>query len=88
VTALVQQPISVAVDASNWSNYKGGDFNNCGKSLNHGVLLTGVSAKGVWTIKNSWGTSWGNAGYINLAKGDTCGIAQAASYPTGAVPAQ
>jgi len=79
--ALTGRPISVAVDATNWSPYKSGVFNNCKTSLNHGVLLVGVNSENVWKVKNSWGTSWGVNGYINLAKGNTCGICNVASYP-------
>lgn len=41
--ALTARPISVAVDATNWSPYKSGIFSNCKTSLNHGVLLVGAS---------------------------------------------
>jgi hypothetical protein len=50
---LTARPISVAVDASNWSAYQSGIFNRCGTMLNHGVLLVGVT-KDYWRIKNSW----------------------------------
>lgn len=79
-TALVDRPISVAVDASTWSNYKGGVFSTCNTRLNHGVLLVGSDTKS-WHIKNSWGKTWGEEGYIRLARGNTCGICNAASYP-------
>jgi len=39
--AIQQQPVSVAVDASNWQFYKSGVFNHCGTGLNHGVLAVG-----------------------------------------------
>jgi C1A family cysteine protease len=78
---LAGRPISVAVDASNWSSYRSGVFNNCKTSLNHGVLLVGATAQD-WKVKNSWGTSWGEKGFIRLARGDTCGICRQASYPT------
>ena len=42
-TALSGRPVSVAVDATNWSRYSTGVFNNCGTRLNHGVLLVGSS---------------------------------------------
>lgn len=37
--AVEKQPVSVCIDASNWYLYKGGVFSNCGKSINHAVLL-------------------------------------------------
>jgi C1A family cysteine protease len=78
--ALNQQPISVAVDASNWSPYRSGIFSNCATSVNHGVLLVGATSS-YWVIKNSWGNSWGESGYIRLAKGNTCAICNYPSYP-------
>jgi len=79
-TALNERPVSVAVDASKWSTYKGGVFSTCGTQLNHGVLLVGATEK-EWKVKNSWGTTWGENGTIRLARGNTCGICNVASYP-------
>lgn len=79
--ALNERPISVAVDASRWSSYKNGVLSNCGTSLNHGVLLVGIKGDEHWLIKNSWGTSWGEDGYIRLASGNTCGICVDAAFP-------
>jgi len=56
--AVVGRPISVAVDASNWSRYHTGVLNNCGTRLNHGVLLVGATDQ-YWKVKNSWGADWG-----------------------------
>merc|ERR550534_2917030 len=81
-------PVSVAVDANiKWQLYTGGvmskEFCNP-KKLDHGVLAVGYDNNDMyWKVKNSWGESWGESGYIRLAKGsDTCGIAQQPSYPT------
>ena len=72
--------VSVAVDASNWSPYRSGVFSNCRTSLNHGVTLIGVK-DGNWWVKNSWGTGWGESGFIRLQSGNTCGICNMAVYP-------
>ena len=74
-------PVSVTVDATNWSPYKSGVFSNCASGINHAVLLVGVVG-GNWKIKNSWGTSWGESGFIRLNTGNTCGLCQYA----GVVP--
>ena len=83
-SALQNQPIAVAVDASKWSSYSSGVFTGCSSKarLNHGVLLVGVDAEGTWTIKNSWGPRWGENGFMRIAAGNSCGIADRASYPT------
>lgn len=79
--ALNGRPISVAVDASNWSLYGGGVFNNCGTGINHGVLAVGATGAW-WKIKNSWGQGWGEGGFIRLAPGNTCAVCGYGSYPT------
>ncbi|GAB2274755.1 hypothetical protein Dimus_009528 [Dionaea muscipula] len=91
--AVAQQPVSVAIDASGplFQLYSGGIFNGfCGTNLNHGVAAVGYGGedgKKYWIVKNSWGTGWGENGYIRLrrdlwyAPGGACGIAKMASYP-------
>jgi len=72
-------PLSVGVDATLWRFYRSGLFSlPCGKKMNHGVLLVGYGLhkeKEYWLIKNSWGKSWGENGYILLAREkDKCGV--------------
>jgi len=50
--------------------------------LDHGVLAVGYDSDKNFIVKNSWGSSLGEEGYITLAAGDTCGVADAASFPT------
>ena len=77
---IMSRVVSVAVDASKWSRYASGVFENCDKKLNHGVTLVGVK-NGSWWVKNSWGNGWGEKGFIRLASGNTCGICQQSSFP-------
>ena len=58
-----------------------GVLKNCSKNINHGVFVVGVDADGTWTLRNSWGLNWGEAGHIRLAGGDTCGVCAAPSFP-------
>lgn len=78
--ALGGRPVSIAVDATKWSQYSSGVFSNCGAQLNHGVLLVGAT-DAFWKVKNSWGSGWGERGFIRLARGNTCGMCNQPSYP-------
>lgn len=91
--AITQQPVSVAIAANAIQSYTSGIFNNprCGTQLNHGVTATGYGGSGnaeFWIVKNSWGASWGEQGYIRFFRDDNntepgmCGICMAASFPT------
>ncbi|EAR95841.1 papain family cysteine protease (macronuclear) [Tetrahymena thermophila SB210] len=75
-TALNFSPVSVAVDGTNWTDYKSGVFNGCDShvSLNHAVLVVGYDEQGNWIIKNSWSTLWGEGGYMRLAPNNSYGI--------------
>jgi len=70
-------PLSVCVDASSWNSYTGGIMSSCGKRVDHCVQAVGVDARtgGYWKVRNSWGTSWGESGFIRLSYGsNTCNI--------------
>ena len=94
MTALAKQPVSVAIEADQreFQLYKSGVFTGvCGTNLDHGVLAVGYGTDGAneyYKIKNSWSTTWGEKGYIRLAKGidynggkGQCGVLLQASYP-------
>lgn len=78
--ALTGRPISVAVDGNNFQFYKSGIFNNCQSNLSLATLLVGMNDS-YWSLKLSWGDTWGEKGYIRLSRGDTCGLCRIASYP-------
>lgn len=95
--AVAEGPVSIALDGAGlpFQFYFGGIVRGlCGTSLDHGVLIVGYgSSTGIlgktdyWIVKNSWGGSWGEKGYIrienNNKEGDAgiCGLNQSASYP-------
>lgn len=94
MNAVAHQPVSVGVDASGYEfrYYSGGVFTGgCGSDLNHAVTLVGYgeTSDGIkyWLAKNSWGSMWGENGYIRIQResgvmGGLCGIAMRAAYPT------
>lgn len=75
-------PISVCLDASSWSSYVSGIITTCGMDVDHCVQAVGINMdEGYWIVRNSWGTEWGNEGYIWLASGSNmCNIAYDPNY--------
>ena len=95
--AITKGPVSVAIEADQacFQFYSSGVMSDasCGTQLDHGVLAVGFgteSGQAYWKVKNSWGASWGDNGYIKLGRNvagqpdGVCGILLAPSYPTGA----
>ena len=92
--ALSLQPVSIAIEADQkeFQFYKSGVFTslNCGTNLDHAVLAVGYGTDGndYYKIKNSWGKTWGQDGYILLGRGSQynkgdgqCGMLLQGSYP-------
>ena len=88
-------PISVAINVTekfkDWSSSEVFIDDTCGNdlaSLAHEVLVVGYGTEGqqdYWLVKNSWGSTWGDEGYIKMARNrnNMCGIATCATYPGG-----
>lgn len=91
-TAIADGPTSVAIEADTFvfQFYSGGVLNSaaCGTDLDHGVTAVGYGtdpSKGeYYIVRNSWGSSWGVKGYVNIAIKDgqgICGIQMEPTYP-------
>lgn len=93
-SAVAQHPVSIAIEADELSFrfYHSGILDgHCGDKLDHGVLLVGYgSDDGMdwWKVKNSWGTEWGEDGYVKICRNcnknkddGECGILMSPSYP-------
>ncbi|CAM9124710.1 unnamed protein product [Bubo scandiacus] len=83
-------PVSVAIDATQptFFLYRSGVYDDprCTQEVNHAVLVVGygtLNDKDYWLVKNSWGVSFGEEGYIRMSRNHAnhCGIASYASYP-------
>jgi len=77
-------PVSVCVDAASWQSYQGGVLTTCGTDVDHCVQLVGYEKYGqkgsYWIVRNSWGTSWGEKGFIWVEIGKN--LCEIGSYAT------
>lgn len=94
-SAINRGVIVVYVRAKNqaWKNYRGGQLtptqiSECGDALDHAVNLVGVS-NGNWIIRNSWGSGWGDGGYMlaPMNKG-VCGLGSDGYIPSDGAAVQ
>jgi len=93
--AVSIQPIAIAIEADTryFQSYSSGVLtsSSCGTQLDHGVLIVGYGVENgqkYWLVKNSWSASWGENGYVKIARSDStndagiCGIAMDPSFPS------
>ena len=91
--ALATGPVSIAIEADTavFQQYTGGVItgDSCGDQLDHGVLAVGwgtdATAGDYFIVKNSWGPTWGDQGYVKIGAASgtgVCGINQMATIPT------
>ena len=91
---MSQGPVSIAIEADTryFQFYKSGvlDSSDCGTNLDHGVLIVGYGTEDgqpYWLVKNPWGDSWGESGYVKIfalnSENDPgiCGIGMQPSFP-------
>jgi len=87
--ALDKQPVSVAIQANTvvFQTYKKGVITSekCGVKLDHGVLAVGYGTEDgneYFLVKNSWGPTWGEEGYVKIGVADGAGICGINSQPS------
>jgi KDEL-tailed cysteine endopeptidase len=93
--AVAKQPVAIAIEADTryFQSYSGGILTStsCGQNLDHAVIAIGFGEENgikYWTVRNSWGTSWGEQGYVRILRSDStndagvCGVAMQPSFIT------
>jgi C1A family cysteine protease len=91
--AVSNSPVAIAIEADTryFQSYSSGVLTSstCGTTLDHGVLIVGYGeddGQKYWLVKNSWGSGWGDSGYVKIARSDSsndggvCGISMEASF--------
>ena len=81
VAAIDKGPVSVAIEADTYvfQSYKSGVITSsaCGTALDHGVLAVGYGHDSThgdyYIVKNSWGKSWGEKGYVRIKRTNSSG---------------
>jgi len=95
MTGLNVEPVSIAIEADtrSFQLYSSGvytDAKGCGTQLDHAVVLVGYdtcSDGDYYILRNSWGTSWGESGYMRIGRGSEygksgmCGLLLDPMYP-------
>jgi C1A family cysteine protease len=91
MAAVAQRPVVVYIESRNFQFYSGDGIYDgpCGTELDHAMNIVGYGereGKKYWILKNSWGKSWGDDGYMYIAKdvdkeSGMCGLAIHAYYP-------
>ena len=88
---VAKGPVSIAIEADQFAFQaytRGVITKGCGQQLDHGVLVVGYGTEAgedYFTVKNSWGSSWGDAGYVKISSKQAlneCGILSQPSFPT------
>ena len=93
--AVAQQPVAIAIEADTvyFQSYSSGVLTSasCGQNLDHGVIIVGYGTENgikYWLVKNSWSTTWGDQGYVKIARSEStndagiCGIGMQPSFPS------
>lgn len=85
-SALNDGPVSVCLAAGSFQTYRSGILKLCVPPVDHCVQAVGYddsASTPYWIVRNSWGSSWGEAGFIRLEMGkDICHISDDVTFPT------